>query len=1054
MFRRAPRNLRSSPRKNQALGLLDLRPNNWRQSAGWGVALGCVVALCVLLGLANLPLGGKLQYDTLDFWFHLRDPLLPRSVAILAVDDATIKRWKGRSFDAADMGLLLRELKSHGVRAAALALPELASTTLTAREQKILAQDLARSGIAHIPLHYRDPGTLSSRDTLPPTPQKALQKFSVGLPQRISVQSEEPLSIYRILRLETPDVTLLRGANGAGFLNFTLESDGRVREMPLILPHAGRLYPSLPLSALLGARRVDQKAARADIRLLGSNNKPAPFSQAQFLRAGGLLIPARGGSLLLNFPAGPALDAPRPGDARHDPEATSLSPFQTISVDDALRDPRLLSTLNGKSVVIGLTAPDRTPLFQGPGTRRLSAVEIYAVALDNVLTDRVLRRVPDFWTWILTFFPCALIGGFVAARRPAWSGVVTLTSLIAIVLLSLGLFARNIWMDISAPWIGGGLTYFIGVIGRARQQARDSTRIESTIEAVSQVSEVIAAQTQITDLLTRVLDWATDLLQSTSAAALLLDDDGKTLRFAAASGPKGSEVLPFTLQIGEGIAGWVALHGQPAIVNDTAHDPRFKRDFDQDTGFETQSILCVPLRVQGNTLGVIEVINRVDGHPFTSANAELLLAVANQAAVVLENARLYEVLNRRVERSESALERTNRRLEDERNLFSTVLQGMTGGVIVTDAEGQIQLVNPAAQRLLPELTAWEQRPWNHRHISRIVPDFFLESATSGAELKRGDVDAPRLIEALATPLRGPGDFAPSGWVVVLDDVTEARHIDRAKSDFVSFVAHEMRSPLTSIAGFASMLQRNDSMGNTASRGRFLGLIKGESERLTRLINSLLDVARIEAGRPIELIKSDIDLQEVVQAACDSQRAYSSRHSIRCVVPPHLPPVRGDRDKILQILINLISNALKYAPGGQVTVSARRAGAFLEISVRDEGPGIPLEQRRILFERFGRATTAPVSGAGAQAKPTGTGLGLFLTKHLVETHGGTIRVGSGASGGAVFTFTLPIAETEEVGEALTETPGETLKGELAEVSAMSSNGEVKSEEPANVAETIQ
>ncbi len=190
----------------------------------------------------------------------------------------------------------------------------------------------------------------------------------------------------------------------------------------------------------------------------------------------------------------------------------------------------------------------------------------------------------------------------------------------------------------------------------------------------------------------------------------------------------------------------------------------------------------------------------------------------------------------------------------------------------------------------------------------------------------------------------------------------------------------------------------------------MGLIKGESERLTRLINSLLDVARIEAGRPIELLRDEQDVQELAQAACESQRAYSTRHNISCNVPPHLPPVFADRDKVLQILINLISNALKYAPGGQVIVSARRAGDFIEISVRDEGPGIPLEQRRVLFERFVRANT-PVSGAGSGAKPTGTGLGLFLAKHFVETHGGTIRVGSGASGGAVFTFTLPVEENQ-------------------------------------------
>ncbi len=283
--------------------------------------------------------------------------------------------------------------------------------------------------------------------------------------------------------------------------------------------------------------------------------------------------------------------------------------------------------------------------------------------------------------------------------------------------------------------LSGGLTYLIGVIGRARRQERDNTRVESTIEAVSQVSEVIAAQTQPNELLSRLLDWAMDLMKANSAAALLLNEDGETLRFAAVTGPKGADVLPLTVKVGEGIAGWVALHGQPAIVNDTAHDPRFAGHFDSESGFETQSILCVPLRLQGKTLGVIEVINRVDGNPFTYSDAELLLAVANQAAVVLENARLYEFLNLRVERSESALERTNRRLETERNLFSTVLQSMTGGVIVTDADGQIQLVNPAAQRLLPELTGWNGRTLDERRIGNLIPDFFLDANTRARRIK-------------------------------------------------------------------------------------------------------------------------------------------------------------------------------------------------------------------------------------------------------------------------------------------------------------------------------
>lgn len=979
----------------------------WRRGPLWGVAVGWLTGLVTVLLTAHHPLGARLQYDTLDFWFLLRDPALPRAVAILAVDDETVQRWHGRDFDAADTARLLRLLHNHGVHAAALAFPDLATVSQSADGQKKLARALKETGIGHLPMRFRDPKSPSL------VTGGGVQVFGVGAPGDV-LNLSPALSEFRALRLDRPGEVLLHNATGAGFLNFSLDPDGRVREIPLLLPHGERFYPSLPLSLLLSP---GHSLARRAVRFTDFNRHLVPPEDAELLLVGPREIPARAGTLLLNFPTGS--DAPYEGDSRHDQMATSPSPFHTISVAAALDNPRLLSPLSGKSVVIGSTASGHAPLFQGPGTRRISAVEIYATALDNMLTGRALRRAPAWLIWVLTLLPCGLIGGFVTSRRPAWSGTVTVTSLAALALMSLGLFSRNIWLDITAPWLGGGLTYLIGVIGRARRHEHDSTRVASTIEAVSQVSEVIAAQTQTTELLTRVLDWAMNLLDSSSAAALLLDDEQTTLRFVAAGGPKGAEVMPFTVKIGEGIAGWVAQTGRTAIVNDVAHDTRFKRDIDQEVDFHTQSVLCVPLRVRDKILGVIEVLNRADNQPYTAADAELLLAVANQAAVVLENARLYEMLNLRVEESESALQRTNRRLQTERNLFSTVLQSMTGGVIVTDAEGMVQLVNPAARRLLPDLADWDDEA-PPRPISQLVPDYFLAEAGGSvplppSELRRGDPDAPRLIAAQAAPLHTTFDTreAPAGWIVVLDDVTEARHMDRAKSDFISFVAHEMRSPLTSIAGFASMLQRNENLGNTASRSRFLGIIRGESERLTRLINSLLDVARIEAGRPIELNSEKLDILDVAQAACEAQRAYSSRHNIVCAIPPGLPLLLADRDKLTQILINLIGNALKYAPGGNVTISARRAGDFIEVSVRDEGPGIVPEQRRVLFERFGRTPTRqPVSGTGAHAKPTGTGLGLFLTKHLVETHGGTIRVGSGTSGGAVFTFTLPIAEESE------------------------------------------
>jgi hypothetical protein len=224
----------------------------------------------------------------------------------------------------------------------------------------------------------------------------------------------------------------------------------------------------------------------------------------------------------------------------------------------------------------------------------------------------------------------------------------------------------------------------------------------------------------------------------------------------------------------------------------------------------------------------------------------------------------------------------------------------------------------------------------------------------------------------------------------------------------------MRSPLTSISGFSAMLQKSESAAALGavpipltSRTKFLGLIREESERLTRLINNLLDVAKLEAGRHIEINRDNVDFVRVASSALESQRAYSSRHTLTRNFAD-LPPVYADADKVTQILINLLSNALKYSPSGTINLSAQKVGEWLEVSVSDQGPGIAPEQRGVLFSRFGRTPTG-AQGAGSRAKPTGTGLGLFLTKHLVEAHGGRIWVESEPGRGATFRFTLPLVK---------------------------------------------
>ncbi len=688
--------------------------------------------------------------------------------------------------------------------------------------------------------------------------------------------------------------------------------------------------------------------------------------------------------------------------------------FTRVSVARLLRDEGAAQVLAGRHVIVCVSAREMAPSYFAPDGRRVLEGELHAVALDNLLSGSVIVEAPEIVGWVLTILSCVVVGGFVAARRTLWSAIVTLLCLLTIFVLSAGLFAQNVWLDITPPWLGIGLTYLTGVIGRARRDTREATRYASTVDVLSRSEGLLAAQNSAADLLGRVLDWSVASVDAERAWALMLDQSGEKLLLAASVGPGAGQLRDFALRVGDGIEGWVAQHGQSAFSNDARGDKRFQADIDAATGLHTRSLACVPFKASGRTLGVLAVANRRSNRPWTQADVELLEAIATQSALALDNARLYEILNRRVQSSEESLEDANRRLEAERNLLSTVLHSMTDGVIVIDGDEHIRMVNRAASKLLPELQR-SQGSLLGKILKEYPGDFVRlpEDRRGGRSsfLQRGDPDAPRFIEARSSPLPLRANRnAERGEVIVFADVTEEKHIEQAKSDFVSFVAHEMRSPLTTIAGFSSMMHRTE--GSQAEpnpqRLRFLGLIHDESERLKRLINSLLDVSRIEAGHSIEIHVEAWDFGPVALRAIESQRVYSSRHRIVSQWPEALPPVRADRDKTTQVLINLLSNAMKYSPGGAVTVEASVTsdGKYLQVGVSDEGPGIAPEQQKRLFERFGRLSN-PV-GMGERAKPSGTGLGLFLSKHLVELQGGTMRVESEVGRGAIFFFTLPLA----------------------------------------------
>jgi PAS domain S-box-containing protein len=244
--------------------------------------------------------------------------------------------------------------------------------------------------------------------------------------------------------------------------------------------------------------------------------------------------------------------------------------------------------------------------------------------------------------------------------------------------------------------------------------------------------------------------------------------------------------------------------------------------------------------------------------------------------------------------------------------------------------------------------------------------------------------------------------APGGAVVrttaVMRDIGRRKRVDMAKSEVISAVAHELRSPLTSVKGFTSTLLRRWDRFDDDNKKHLLATINADADRVTRLIGELLDLSRLEAGR-LPLSRRMISLDDITARVVDRIKARADNHQIGFEYPADFPEVYADSDKIEQVLTNLLENAVKYTAGGKVQVGGKLQESAVLVTVSDEGKGIAIEHRYQVFNKFFRER--------AQAQNPGTGLGLYICKGLIEAHGGRIWVENGADKGAIFCFTLPI-----------------------------------------------
>ncbi len=342
-------------------------------------------------------------------------------------------------------------------------------------------------------------------------------------------------------------------------------------------------------------------------------------------------------------------------------------------------------------------------------------------------------------------------------------------------------------------------------------------------------------------------------------------------------------------------------------------------------------------------------------------------------------------------------------LERDRGRIAAILAGMVEGVIVVDHAGRLQLVNTAAQEMLRIDDAPIGRHYletiRHPAITDLVTATLDGRAPASLEFTPPR-DNSRTIIGRAAPVTAGW---PHGVVVVLHDVTELKRADRIRRDFVANVSHELRTPLTAIRGYVEALSEGDTSPDET--GRFFEIIMRHAQRMERLVQDLLRLARLDAGQEtLDIV--DCDLRSLVQSVfADLEPALDARAQTSHIdVGADAGSVNADPAKLHDVLRNLVANASAYSPEACIiTVATRREGDELAIAVLDSGPGIPDEDRLRVFERFYRVDKSRARDPG------GTGLGLSIVKHLVELHGGRVHVTNRAEGGACFTVTLKAGE---------------------------------------------
>ena len=522
-----------------------------------------------------------------------------------------------------------------------------------------------------------------------------------------------------------------------------------------------------------------------------------------------------------------------------------------------------------------------------------------------------------------------------------------------------------------------------------REVASESSERQSRLDLLRRAGNEISASVELAGALTRVAE----LVVADFADWCVIDvvDEGNELRRAAvaraelaspngASRPQDDPETEVHTVFASGRAQVLPALGDGSAVERVTF-----------VGLDARSAICVPLWARKQPLGALTLARTDRGPVYSADDVALAEDLASRIALALDRARLYREV-------------------EERSDAAWVLEHVADGVLLLDRNGVVRLWNPAAEAI----TFIEADEVVGRLAADAIPGWKAAVGTVPVSASP-DPGHDEVLIPIETS-RGERWIAISGvrffggTVYAFRDLTDTRRLEEIKADFIATASHELRTPLAAVYGAAQTLLRHDFALDETGRERFVSLIADESERLGRIVNEILLANQLDAGR-LDLDSEPFDAGDLVERVVEATRTHAPPSvTLEVEAPENVPQVAADADKVRQVLVNLVENAIKYSPdGGRVEVGIEERDGFLRFHVRDEGLGIAPEDQEQIFEKFYRADPQMTRGVG------GTGLGLYICRELIDRMGGRIWAEPNGSKGSMFVFELPTAEVMAHGQ---------------------------------------